>query len=86
MIIFRIISTAAHSMEDVQYTLKAFTEVREKLDAGVYDAPDGDIVDMAIKYSHIRNGKHWKTCFWCLPFSEGHIFTAIPLQYQCRHA
>ncbi len=49
MIIFRIISTAAHSMEDVEYTLKAFTEVREKLDAGVYDAPDGDIVDMAIK-------------------------------------
>ena len=49
MIIFRIISTAAHSMEDVEYTLKAFTEVRAKLDAGVYDAPDGEIVDMAIK-------------------------------------
>ena len=49
MVIFRIISTAAHSMEDVERTLKAFTEVRAKLDAGYYDGDEGDIVDMAIK-------------------------------------
>ena len=49
MVIFRIISTAAHSMEDVQRTLNAFTEVRAKLDAGYYDGDEGDIVDMAIK-------------------------------------
>ena len=49
MVIFRIISTAAHSMEDVERTLKAFTDVRAKLDAGYYDGDEGDIVDMAIK-------------------------------------
>ena len=49
MVIFRIISTAAHSMEDVDRTLKAFTEVRAKLDAGYYDGDEGDIVDMATK-------------------------------------
>jgi len=49
MVIFRIISTAAHSMEDVERTLKAFTEVRAKLDAGYYDGDEGDIMDMAIK-------------------------------------
>ena len=48
MVIFRIISTAAHSMEDVERTLKAFTEVRAKLDAGYYDGDENDIVDMAI--------------------------------------
>ena len=37
MVIFRIVSTAAHTMEDVEYTLKAFKEIKAKLDAGVYD-------------------------------------------------
>ena len=37
MFIFRIVSTAAHTMEDVEYTLKAFKEIKAKLDAGVYD-------------------------------------------------
>ena len=37
MVIFRIISTAAHTVEDVEYTLKAFTEIREKLNRGEYD-------------------------------------------------
>lgn len=37
MVIFRIISTAAHSIEDVDYTLNAFKEIREKLQAGDYD-------------------------------------------------
>ena len=49
MVIFRIISTAAHSMEDVNRTLAAFTEVRAKLDAGYYDGDEGDIVDMATR-------------------------------------
>ncbi|MBQ5411393.1 MAG: aminotransferase class I/II-fold pyridoxal phosphate-dependent enzyme, partial [Bacteroidales bacterium] len=40
MIIFRIVSTAAHSMEDVEYTLNAFKEIKKKLDAGLYDGDD----------------------------------------------
>ncbi|PID94947.1 MAG: 8-amino-7-oxononanoate synthase [Bacteroidetes bacterium] len=36
-ILIRIIPTAAHSIEDVEYTLKAFSEVRAKLEAGKYD-------------------------------------------------
>ena len=40
MIIFRIIPTAAHSMDDVNYTLNAFKEVKEKLDKGYYDGTE----------------------------------------------
>ena len=40
MIIFRIVSTAAHTMEDVEYTLNAFKEIKAKLDAGLYDGDD----------------------------------------------
>ncbi len=40
MIIFRIIPTAAHSMDDVNYTLNAFKEVKEKLDKGFYDGAE----------------------------------------------
>ena len=40
MIIFRIIPTAAHSMDDVNYTLNAFKEVKEKLDKGFYDGTE----------------------------------------------
>ena len=40
MIIFRIVSTAAHTMEDVEYTLNAFKEIKAKLDAGAYDGDD----------------------------------------------
>lgn len=35
-IIFRIIPTAAHTDEDIAFTLDAFTAVREKLDSGHY--------------------------------------------------
>ena len=35
-LILRLIPTAMHSLEDVEYTLKAFIEVREKLKAGKY--------------------------------------------------
>lgn len=40
MIIFRIIATAAHTLEDVDYTLNAFKEIRTKLDKGEYDGDD----------------------------------------------
>jgi glycine C-acetyltransferase len=36
MILLRIIPTAAHSLEDVNYTLDAFSEVKKKLEAGKY--------------------------------------------------
>jgi len=35
-IMLRIIPTAAHTLEDVEYTIKAFSEVKEKLEAGKY--------------------------------------------------
>ncbi len=35
-IMLRIIPTAAHSLEDVEYTLNAFSEISEKLKAGKY--------------------------------------------------
>ncbi len=35
-IILRVIPTAAHSLEDVQYSLEAFKAVRDKLQSGVY--------------------------------------------------
>jgi glycine C-acetyltransferase len=44
VIMLRIIPTAAHSMEDVAYTINAFSEVAEKLKAGKYQ---GDHVIMA---------------------------------------
>ena len=43
MVIFRIIPTAAHSMEDVERTLSAFKEIKERLDRGEYDKPIPDI-------------------------------------------
>jgi glycine C-acetyltransferase len=36
VIMFRIIPTAAHSMEDVAYTLETFSKLKSKLDAGEY--------------------------------------------------
>ena len=45
MVIFRIIPTAAHSIEDVDYTLNAFKQIREKLQNGEYDnKPMPDLV------------------------------------------
>jgi glycine C-acetyltransferase len=38
VIMLRIIPTAVHSLEDVEYTLNAFSEVRDKLVAGKYQA------------------------------------------------
>ena len=36
VILVRIIPTAVHSLEDVEYTIKAFSEVKEKLDKKLY--------------------------------------------------
>lgn len=36
MIIFRIIATAAHTLEDVDYTINAFKELRSKIESGYY--------------------------------------------------
>ena len=47
MIIFRIVCTAAHTMEDVRYTLNAFKEIKQKLDAGLYDGDD--IAEMTVE-------------------------------------
>ena len=44
VIMFRLIPTAVHTLEDVKYTLDAFSEVKEKLAAGKYI---GDKVRMA---------------------------------------
>lgn len=44
-IIYRLIPTAAHSGEDIQLTLQAFTETKAKLDAGSYKV--AEIPDMA---------------------------------------
>ena len=45
MLIFRIIPTAAHTMEDVEYTLNAFRDIKERLGRGEYDK---EIPDMAL--------------------------------------
>ena len=47
MVIFRIVSTAAHTMEDVQRTLDAFKAIKAKLDAGEYD--NAQFAQMTIK-------------------------------------
>jgi glycine C-acetyltransferase len=45
VIMLRIIPTAAHTLEDVDYTIKAFTEVRRKLQAGEYPDEIANIPD-----------------------------------------
>ena len=36
VIMFRLIPTAAHSMEDVEETINVFAKMKKKLDDGVY--------------------------------------------------
>jgi glycine C-acetyltransferase len=44
VILIRIIPTAVHTLEDVEYTLNAFKEIRKKLDEGAYrDLPFAEI-------------------------------------------
>jgi glycine C-acetyltransferase len=38
VILLRIIPTAVHTIEDVDYTIKCFKEVKEKLEAGKYQS------------------------------------------------
>lgn len=45
IIIIRIIPTATHTLEDVEYTLNAFSKIKENLDAGKYAT--GEIVDIS---------------------------------------
>ena len=40
VIMVRFIPTAAHTLDDVEYTLNAFSEAKKKLDAGLYDGDD----------------------------------------------
>ncbi|MFA9206589.1 MAG: hypothetical protein ACEQR6_07930, partial [Burkholderiaceae bacterium] len=46
-IIYRLIPTAEHTQEEIEITLKAFSETKAKLDAGAYKAEE--IPDMANK-------------------------------------
>ena len=46
-IIYRLIPTAVHNQEEIDITLKAFSETKEKLDAGAYKV--AEIPDMASK-------------------------------------
>lgn len=46
-IIYRLIPTAEHTQEEIEYTLKAFSETKAKLDAGAYKV--AEIPDMASK-------------------------------------
>lgn len=48
VIMFRLICTQMHQMEHVEYTLKAFAEIKEKHAKGLY-AGSTDIKDMAIE-------------------------------------
>ncbi len=48
VIMLRLIPTAVHTLEDVRYTIEAFSEVREKLDAGKYI--EGNLPQVADKY------------------------------------
>jgi len=43
ILMLRLIPTAVHTMEDVDYTIKVFSEVKEKLAAGVYNKPMPDM-------------------------------------------
>jgi len=46
-IMLRLIPTADHSLEDVEYTIKAFSKVKKKLDNGEYSS--GEIINAGIK-------------------------------------
>ena len=47
-IMLRLIPTAGHTLEDVSYTIKAFSEVKQRLDAGKYSS--GVVPPLAEKY------------------------------------
>jgi glycine C-acetyltransferase len=43
VILLRLIPTAVHTLEDVSYTIKAFKEVKEKLEQKLYSTEMADI-------------------------------------------
>jgi len=48
-IMLRLIPTADHSLEDVEYTIDAFSKIKAKLDAGAYSS--GEVIDAGkLKY------------------------------------
>jgi glycine C-acetyltransferase len=47
VIMLRLIPTAMHTLEDVAYTIKAFTAVKKNLDAGKYS--DGKMAEMVVE-------------------------------------
>lgn len=54
VIMLRIIPTAAHSLEDVEYTLNAFTEVSEKLSQGYYrESAQNGLAEVALVPSEV---------------------------------
>jgi glycine C-acetyltransferase len=46
-IMLRLIPTAMHTLEDVEYTIKAFADIKKNLDAGKYSS--GKIAEMVVK-------------------------------------
>lgn len=47
IIMLRLIPTAVHTLEDVEYTIKAFSVIKKKLDDGEYS--DGKMAEMVVK-------------------------------------
>lgn len=43
VILLRLIPTAVHTLEDVEYTIEAFSIVKEKLDKGLYSGGSGEV-------------------------------------------
>ncbi|MDG1334247.1 MAG: aminotransferase class I/II-fold pyridoxal phosphate-dependent enzyme [Crocinitomicaceae bacterium] len=46
VIMLRLIPTAAHTLEDVQYTIETFSKMKEKLDAGEYKSEEMAAVEV----------------------------------------
>ncbi|MEN8225682.1 MAG: aminotransferase class I/II-fold pyridoxal phosphate-dependent enzyme [Bacteroidota bacterium] len=44
VLLLRLIPTAIHTLEDVEYTVKAFSEVKEKLEKGLYNVDDEGVI------------------------------------------
>ena len=51
IVMLRIIPTAAHTLEDVQFTLEAFSDVAAKLKAGAYRTQIGEIASETVEIS-----------------------------------
>ncbi len=49
VIMLRLIPTAAHTLEDVQYTIETFSKMKEKLDAGEYQSEEMAAVEVDTK-------------------------------------